>query len=98
MDRLVVRLDAAVRRAAAQILERREPDLWILAVGGRVAFSNRRIPINEAPALEIDVVHQVVVPGGLDRGLVGKHQHLPRSEESSVGKEGVRTCRSRWEA
>src|SRR3546814_8371372 len=32
MDRLVVRLDAAVRRAAAQILERREPDLWILAV------------------------------------------------------------------
>src|SRR3546814_17949259 len=66
MDRLVVRLDAAVRRAAAQILERREPDLWILAVGGRVAFSNRRIPIKE------------------------------RSEERRVGKECVRTCRSRW--
>src|SRR3546814_19917761 len=44
MDRLVVRLDAAIRRAAAQPLERREPDLWILAVGGRSAFSTRTIP------------------------------------------------------
>src|SRR3546814_2993548 len=76
MDLLFVSRDAAGRRGAAQIRERREPDWWILAVGGRVAFSNRRIPINEAPALEIDMVHQVVVPGGLDRGLVGKHQHL----------------------
>src|SRR3546814_21189723 len=63
MDRLVVRLDAAVRRAAAQILERPEPELLILAFGGRFAFSHPRLPINDAPALQTAVSLTVLVPG-----------------------------------
>src|SRR3546814_5246531 len=40
------------------------------------------------------LLHNVVLGGAPQRGA--RHTLVLRSEERRVGKEGVRTCRSRW--
>src|SRR3546814_15486226 len=68
------------------------PDIDLVGRAGGVALGVERNLVQHG--LELAGMHRLLDGGGLER--LGRGRRLGRSEERRVGKECVRTCRSRW--